>query len=235
MFRPLALYVGLRYTRAKRRNHFISFISLASMLGIALGITVLITVLSVMNGYDYQIKTRIFGMARQVAVNTTTGAMTNWQAVAQQLLKMPGVIQVAAFIDGQGMLSNSGSVQPAMITGISPQPESTISDLPKHMIVGSFDALKARQFNIVLGSALAASLGVTMGDKVVVITPQATVTPIGVIPRYKSFTVVGIFQVEGNMGLNSGLAFINLQDAQALFNLPQAVSGLRIKVPDLYS
>src|SRR3990167_7259039 len=150
MFQPLSFFIGLRYTRAKRRNHFISFISLVSILGIALGITVLITVLSVMNGFDYQIKTRIFGMARQVSVTSITEHLNSWQALKKILLKVPGVVDTAPFIDGQAMLSNNGSTQPVIITGVDPKQEMRISSLPHHMVGGSFKKLKPGEYSIVL-------------------------------------------------------------------------------------
>lgn len=205
------------------------------MLGIALGITVLITVLSVMNGFDYQIKSRIFGMARQVSVTGITGEVSNWQSLEKTLSTVPGVVDVAPFVDGQGMLSNGGSVRPVMITGIYPKQESAISSLSSHMTAGSFDQLKAGRYGVVIGDILAASLGVGVGDKLIIITPQATVTPVGIMPRFKRFNVVGTFHIGGNLGLNRGVAFINLRDAQTLFNLHNAVSGIRVKVNNLYA
>src|SRR5579871_2051905 len=193
MFRPLPLYIGLRYTRAKRRSHFVSFISLVSMLGIALGVTVLITVLSVMNGFDYEIRQRIFDMAEQVTISNFSGPLSEWQELSQGAAKFPGVISVAPYVSGQGMLSNAGNTMPVMVKGISPADEAKVSQLPAKIVKGSFDQLTPGSFGIVIGQNLADSLGLTVGDKVLLITPQATVTPLGIAPRFKRFTIVGLF------------------------------------------
>ena len=142
MFRPIPLYIGLRYTRAKRRNHFVSFISLVSMLGIALGITVLITVLSVMNGFDYQIQHRIFDMAQQVTVSNFNGPLTNWHDLSQQVSKYPNVVYVAPFVSGQGMLAKYGQAEPVLVKGVDPAQEMKVSQLESKMVQGSFSDLK---------------------------------------------------------------------------------------------
>lgn len=234
MFRPLALYIGLRYTRAKRRNHFVSFISLVSMLGIALGVTVLITVLSVMNGFDFQIRNRLFDMAQQVTIGNFTGPLPDWQDVAQEVAKYPNVVAVAPFVNGQGMLVSDGQSAPVLVKGVDPDQEVKVSQLPNKMVQGSFSSLKPAAFNIVMGQTLAESLGVGVGDKVTLLTPQASISPIGVLPRFKRFTLTGLYKVGGGFGLDTSVAFINLQDAQALYGLGDAVSGLRLKVSDLY-
>lgn len=236
MFRPFPLFIGLRYTRAKRRNHFVSFISLVSMLGIALGVTVLITVLSVMNGFDYQIRNRIFQLAEQVTVNNYTGPIANWQTLAQQIKQYHDVVAVAPFVNGQGMLSEDGLTSPVLVRGVQPDLEEQVSQLASKIQQGSFNNLTPNSFGIVLGQKLADSLGLQMGDKVVLFTPQASVSPIGLLPRFKRFTVVGIFSVgSGGFGLDTGIAYINMQDAQVLYNLGENVSGLRLKVSDLYA
>ncbi|MFT3741068.1 MAG: lipoprotein-releasing ABC transporter permease subunit [Gammaproteobacteria bacterium] len=235
MFRPLALYIGLRYTRAKRRQHFISFISLASLLGIALGVAVLITVLSVMNGFDYEIKSHLFNLANQVTVTSTEGQLANWNALAQQVKQQPKVKAVAPFISVQGMLVHSGSNAPVMLLGITPDQEKHVSTLHTRLEAGSFDSLVPHQFNIVLGEALAISLGVDMGDKVVLFTPQLSTSPLGIYPRLRQFTVSGIYHVEENPNMDGGLAFMNLQDAQTLYQMGNGVTGLRLRVSDLYS
>ena len=194
MFRPIPLYIGLRYTRAKRRNHFVSFISLVSMLGIALGVTVLITVLSVMNGFDYQIQHRIFDMAQQVTVANFNGPLSNWKDLSQQVSKYPNVVQIAPFVSGQGMLANYGQAEPVLVKGVDPAQERKVSQLESTMVEGSFSALKPGTFDIVMGQTLADSLGLRLGDKVTLFTPQATMTPIGIVPRFKRFTLVGIFK-----------------------------------------
>jgi lipoprotein-releasing system permease protein len=234
MFHPLSLYIGLRYTRAKKRNHFISFISLASMIGIALGMTVLITVLSVMNGFDYEIHNRIFSMARQVTVRDFAGSGSSWQAVKKEIEKNKDVIASAPFVFGQGMLAKDGVVHGVMVNGILPAQEAQISEIQKTVEYGSMQALKTNEFGIVLGLEIAAKLNATVGDKVVLITPSATMTPIGVEPRFKRFTVVGVFHAGEGFGYDSSLVFINLSDAQKLFALGNNVTGINLKIKDLY-
>jgi len=234
MFRPLALYIGFRYTRAKKRNHFVSFIALASMLGIALGITVLITVLSVMNGFDHEIRDRIFSVARQVTVLGSDGNINNWQEVEEEIAKNKDVIASAPFVGGQGMITKDGTVRGVEITGIIPSQEERISEMPKSMVRGSMSLLKAGEFGIVLGQAIARNLGANIGDKVILVTPQATMTPVGLEPRFKKFTVVGIFHVSDGFGYDSTIAFINIHDAQKLFGLGSGVTGINIKIKDLY-
>lgn len=236
MFRPVALYIGLCYTRAKQRNHFISFISLSSMLGIALGVTVLITVLSVMNGFDEEIRHRIFGMAQQVNIRPTMGEkLQNWAQIAKKIDHYPDVTAVAPFVAGQGMLANAGAVRPAIINGILPSDENKFSILASKMVVGSLSDLKPGQFGLVMGQELAENLGLTVGDKVTALTPQASLTPAGIMPRFKRFTVVGIYRVGTGFGFDNGLALIHMHDAQALFQLGNNVSGLRLKLTDLYA
>lgn len=234
MFHPLPLYIGLRYTRAKRRNGFISFISLVSVLGIALGVAVLITVLSVMNGFDYEIHNRIFNMADQVVVNTADGGIKNWQSLAAKIKNTPHVVASAPFVVGQGMVTHAGEVSGVMIKGILPEVEAKVSSVQNYMTEGAMDALKTDKFGIVIGSELAARLGVGLGDKIVLMVPQVSATPIGVLPRSKRFDVVGIFQVGGGFGFDSGLVFMDLHDAQKLLQLQDNVSGLRLKVGNLY-
>lgn len=232
--RPLALSIGLRYTRAKRRNHFISFIAIASMIGIALGVMVLITVLSVMNGFDEQIQARVFSLAPQITFSTDSNLLPNWQGLATIVTKQKGVIATAPYVYGQGILSSYGQVHPAAVFGIIPDKEAKISDLAKTMQGGKLADLTPGNYGIVLGEDLAANLTVGLGDKITLITPTASFTPVGIIPRFKRFTVVGIFSAGNGFGFDSNYAYINIQDAQALYQLGQAVSGLRVKVKNVY-
>jgi lipoprotein-releasing system permease protein len=236
VFRPVSLYIGLCYTRAKQRNHFISFISLSSMLGIALGITVLITVLSVMNGFDEEIRNRIFGVAQQISIRPTDPeALQNWPSLAKKLESTPGVTEVTPFVAGQGMLTNGGMVRPTVISGISPKDESKVSVVADKMVEGSLEDLKSGQFAIVIGKELAETLGLVLGDKVTVFTPQASLTPGGLMPRFKRFTLVGMFRIGSGFGFDSSYALINIHDAQKLFQLGNGISGLRLKLTDLYA
>lgn len=234
MFRPLELFIGLRYTRAKRRNHFISFISLTSMLGIALGITALITVLSVMNGFQQELRGRILSMTAHATINRWNGLVDDWQAVRDQALQHPEVQGGAPFVRGEAMLNNLSLVSGALLQGILPKEEQQVSEIGQKMIRGTLDDLQPGQFGMVLGKALANTLGVNVGDKVTVITPQATVTPAGILPRLKRFEVVGIFEA-GMYEYDRGLALIHVADAGKLFQLPEgAVTGVRLKLRDLF-
>lgn len=235
MFRPIALYIGLRYTRAKRRNHFISFISLTSMLGIALGVMVLITVLSVMNGFDDVIRTRIFSMAPQVAITAKNGqALTETKSLAQKVSQQADVVATAPFVAGQGMLVDQGQPHPVIITGVHPKLEKNVSEIPQKVIEGNFD-LEPNHYDMVIGEELAIVLGISIGDKVNIIVPSVALTPVGIIPRFKTFTVTGIYRVGRSFGFESSMTYIALKDAQTLFQLGQGVTGLRLKLNDLYA
>ncbi len=234
MFRPFALYIGLRYTRAKKHNHYISFISLISILGIALGIAVLITVLSVMNGFDYEIHNHIFNMANQVAVSDVSGVMTDWHKLSKKISTLDDVRAVAPFISEQGMLTNAGVTSGVMLSGVLPQLETQVSKIGDKMVQGNITALKPGAFGIILGQELADNLQLSLGDQVTLVTPKATQTPIGILPRFKRFKVVGIFQIGGGFGFDSSLALIHLNDAQKLFQLGAGISGLRLRISNLY-
>ena len=230
---PYELFIGLRYTRAKRRNHFISFISLSSMLGIALGVAALITVLSVMNGFQNELRTRILGVASHVQISGPGDVISDWQSVAKVAAADPRVAAAAPYINVQGMLTYDGAVRGAIIRGILPEREQQVADFGGHMKAGSLDALKPGEYGIVLGSELARALAVVDGDKVTLIAPQGLVTPAGIIPRLKQFRVVGIFEV-GMFEYDSGLALIDMQDAQTLYRMGDMVSGVRLKLHDLF-
>jgi lipoprotein-releasing system permease protein len=231
---PYELFVGLRYTRAKRRNHFISFISLISMLGIALGIIVLITVLSVMNGFQQELRARILGVASHVEISSFGGLLADWRLVMEAARAHPQVKGAAPYILGQGMLAFDQAVQGALIRGILPEREDEVADIGRHMKQGRLADLKPGEFGIILGVELAHALGVRLGDKVTVIAPQGNVTPAGILPRLKQFTVVGIFEVDMNL-YDAGLAFVHMEDAARLYRMGDAVSGVRLKLADLFA
>ncbi len=233
MFKPLELYVGLRYTRAKRRNHFISFISLTSMLGIALGVTALITVLSVMNGFEKELRERILGMAAHVTVAGRYGGLGNWQAVAEKTLKLPSVVGVAPYIQAEAMLTHGTAVRGAVIRGVLPDWEPQVSEVMRKMQAGSLKDLHDGGYDIVLGSELARALGVRIGDRVTVVAPQAQVTPAGVLPRLRRFQVVGIFEV-GMYEFDASMAMVHLADAARLFRMGDSVSGVRLRLDDMF-
>jgi len=234
MFRPLEVFIGLRYTGAKRRNHFISFISLTSMLGIALGVTALITVMSVMNGFEKELRQRILGMTAHATISGWGNRLGAWEEVRDLSLKHPRVLGAAPYIQREGMLGNGRQVSGALVRGVLPDEESKVSSVGGKMVQGSLSDLEAGRFRIILGSELAAILGVGLGDKVTVITPQATITAAGILPRFKRFTVVGIFEV-GMYEYDRGMSLIHLDDAKRLFRTKGAVSGVRLKLDDLYA
>ncbi len=233
MFRPLEIAIGLRYTRAKRRNHFISFISLTSMLGIALGVTALITVMSVMNGFEKEVRGRILDMVSHLTVTGFDGRLRDWSDVSMQLRENPQVVGTAPYVEAQGMLIHGRKVNGTLIRGIDPAQEPAVSNVGRKMVEGTLDVLQPGRFRIVLGRDLARILGVEVGDKVTLVTPSANVTPAGVMPRLKQFTVAGIFYV-GMFEYDSSLALIHLNDAQRLFRLGDAVTGVRARLKDLF-
>ncbi|MBN8451184.1 MAG: lipoprotein-releasing ABC transporter permease subunit [Candidatus Accumulibacter sp.] len=230
---PYELLIGLRYTRAKKHNHFISFISLISMFGIALGVAALIVVLSVMNGFQTELRSRILAVVSHVQITGAGGEMVGWERVASMAAGEPHVIATAPFVQAQGMLAYGESVRGAMVRGILPDQEDKVADFRPHMKSGELDALLPDSFNIVLGSELARALGVFVGDRVTLIAPQGVVTPAGVVPRLKTFNVVGLFEV-GMYEYDSGLALIHLADAQRLYRMADRVSGVRLKLDDLF-
>ncbi len=229
---PYEFLIGLRYTRAKRRNHFISFITMTSMGGIALGVMALIVVLSVMNGFQEELRGRILGVASHLEITGPNNQLEDWPALASQVGKHPEVRGMAPFVSGQGLLVMGSDTKGAMIRGVQPDRETQVAEFASHMKNGRLEDLKPGGFGIILGQDLARSLGVFPGDKVALIAPQGVVTPAGLLPRIKQFTVVGLFQM-GMFEYDSGLALINLQDAQKLYRMGDAVSGLRVKLADM--
>lgn len=234
---PYELFVGLRYTRARGRlnqkNHFISFISLTSMIGIALGVAALIIVLSVMNGFQEELRSRILGVASHVQVTGQNNQLDDWVGVSKQLEHLPNVSAIAPFVNAQGMLSYGQAVQGVLVRGVLPALENHVADISMHMRSGQLTNLKAGEFGIVLGAELAQNMGVLLGDKVILMAPQGQYTPTGVVPRIKQFKVVGIFQV-GMYEYDANLALIHLEDAAKLYRMGQSVSGIRLKLDDLY-
>jgi lipoprotein-releasing system permease protein len=232
---PYEWLVGLRYTRAGRRsgrNSFISFISLISVAGIALGVAALIVVLSVMNGFQKEVTDRMLSVLAHIEVFDARGAMPDWQQAILDAQKNPAVRGGAPFVETQGMLLQDGVMRPAAIRGILPSEEHKVSDVAKSVKKGSLDTLTPGDFHIVLGYALARSLNVDIGDKVTMALAQAQTTPAGVLPRMRSFTVTGIFEA-GHFEFDSGLAFINIEDAQKMERL-SAPTGVRLRIADMH-
>lgn len=234
MFRPLSVYIGTRYTRAKRRSHFVSFISLTSMIGLALGVVVMIVVLSVMNGFDHEMRTRVLGMVPHATVESYQ-PIEDWRGIAGQIkTQHPNVLEVAPFIQMQGLLSAGGTVQKVLINAVDPNEESKVSIIDQFFKEGSLQSLKPGEFGILIGDKAAKNLGVKLGDKVTFIAPEVSVTPAGMFPRMKRFTVVGTFHV-GAGELDGYVAMVHIDDAARMRRLKDGqVEGLRLKLDDLF-
>ncbi len=226
---PFSLFIGLRYTLAKRSNRFISFISLVSMLGIAVGITALVTVMSVMNGFQKEVRASILGVVSHVQVNGFDDRLNGWRDVETQVRTNPEVIGAAPFVNGQGLLGGGGSVRGVVVRGVLPAEEGQVSELGRNMRGGDLNVLKPGEYGMVLGFELARMLQVKPGDKLRLMIPDGNVTPAGIVPRTRSFTVVGAVST-GHYEYDSSLALIHLTDAQTLYRLDDAVSGVRIKI-----
>lgn len=228
------LFIGLRYTRAKRRNHYISFISLSSLLGITLGMTALITVMSVMNGFQKEIRTRILGVASHIQVSGVNEKLADWQGVASEAIKHPQVEAAAPYVSAQGMVSFNQVVRGVLVRGVLPSTEDKVADFSRMMISGELNNLVPGEFGIVVGAELAQSLGASKGDKIVLISPQGQMTPVGILPRLKQFTITGIFKA-GHFEYDSTLVLIHMADAQKLYRMEGTqVSGVRLKLQDLF-
>ncbi|WP_201775764.1 lipoprotein-releasing ABC transporter permease subunit [Chromobacterium subtsugae] len=228
---PFEAFIGLRYLRAKRRNGFISFISLISIVGIALGVAALIIVLSVMNGFQKEIRGRILSVASHLEVSSYDGRLGNWQGARDMLVKQPHVVAAAPFVNSQGLFVAYGNVRGGLLRGIDPAEEDKVVDVGRHMVAGKLEDLKPGSFGMALGVELARQLGVGVGDKVTLMTPQGNITPAGMIPRTKQFTVTGLFKVD-MFEFDSSLAMVNLRDAQLLARMGDTVSGVRLKLDD---
>lgn len=235
MFRPLAIYIGTRYTRARRRAQFVSFISLTSMVGLALGVAVMILVLSVMNGFDHEMRTRVLGMVPHATLESTV-PLADWQALAQEVERDPAVVATAPFIHWQGLLTHGGKVQKTLINAVVPDREAQVSVLPAFFLPGqgSLAALEPGEFGIIIGDKAARALGAKLGDKLTFIAPEITVTPAGVFPRMKRFTLVGIFHV-GAGEVDGFMALTHIEDMARLRRWPvDEVQGLRLGLADLF-
>ena len=234
MFTPLELFIGQRYTHSRRRNRFISFISFASMLGIMLGVMVLITVLSIMNGFEKELRDKILGVIAHVTVSGTNGQLSDWSAQVERLRKEPHVIGAAPYVQKQVMITNGERMRGVVLQGIDPTVQDQVSDVDFKMIDGNFTNLKPREYGIVLGVEVASALGVMPGDKVTVVVPQVQITPAGILPRIRRFTVVGVYQI-GHPEYDGMTSFIELSDASRLFGLGEDISGVRLKVDNLFA
>ncbi|MFW3899158.1 lipoprotein-releasing ABC transporter permease subunit [Pseudomonas putida] len=233
MFRPLSIFIGARYTRAKRRNHFISFISMTSMIGLSLGVLAMITVLSVMNGFQREMSARILGMVPHAMI---IGAkpLDDWQPVAAAALKNPEVVAAVPFTEMEGMLSYKGSMQPIQVSGIDPAQEGKVSIVTQHIVQGSLEDLKPGEFGVVVGDITARRFRLNVGDKLTLIVPEASSEPGGITPRMQRLNVVGIFKVGAE--LDGSMAMIHMADAAQMQRWePNQVQSVRLKIKDLYA
>ncbi len=225
--------IGLRYIRAKKRNHFISFITLISMIGIALGVTVIITVLSVMNGFKHEIQTKILDFTAHGTVKALDGNLRNWQSLQTSFDAQTEIIAYAPYVESQAMLTHEGKVHGAYLRGVQPELETEVSQINQHMIKGSLNDLRAGQWQMILGRSLARSLGVQVGDKVTLLSSQVLQTPAGVVPRIKRMVVSGIFEL-GMPQYDSNIALLHINSAQKISRLGEAVSGVQLRYRDLF-
>ncbi len=229
MIRPLEIFIGLRYTRARRRHRIISFISLISIIGIAIGIAALITIISVMNGFGNEVRANILSFISHIEIADRNGQLQDWQALGERVKGVPHVVGYAPYVDGQALLARGKSVSPTIVRGILPGREGQVSEIPGKMIEGSLDALKPGEFGIVIGYYIALRLDLKVGSQVSVVVPQTQATPAGLLPRFKRFTVVGVFRA-GMYEYDNGLALINIEDAAMMYQMSNQVSGLRLKL-----
>lgn len=233
MASPFELWIGRRYVRSKSGNRFVSMISAISMLGIAIAVAVLIVVLSVVNGFEQELKERLLAMSAHATIESPDGRLTGWPAKVRDVARHPEVTGAAPYVNGQGLLVFGDRLSGAELRGIDPEREHAVSGVAGLMHEGSLERLQPGSFGIVLGIELAQHLGAGLGDKVTVTLAEGVVTPFGVMPRTKRFTVQGIYRV-GMYEFDRRLAFINLEDAQLLYREGDAVSGIRLSVSDIY-
>lgn len=233
LFHPLELSVGWRYTRARRQKHFISFISLASILGIAIGVLVLITVLSVMNGFEQTMRERVLGMFAHITVSEGDAVVSDWQKVSESLQAFPHVKAVSPFVEKPAMLNQGDEARGALLQGVLPELEGSVSSVFKHVTKGDMQALQPGSFKIAVGATLAKELKVDVGDSLTLISPSEGALELGELPALQRFTIAAIFRVDMQQ-YDSAFAYIHLADAQEVFKLGTDVTGLRMKLDDLY-
>lgn len=240
MFHPLPLYIGLRYVRSRSQGFFVSFISWVSMLGICVGVAALITVISVMNGLEGELRGRLLSLASHATLSGEPEQLEDWPALADRIRKQDGVVGVAPYIDLQGMLGRGADMRAALIRGVDPKLESEVSDIGAHMQVGSFSDLVAGEQHIILGAGLAYALDARVGDEITVLVPalaaqgEGVVSGIDLKPRIQNFIVSGVFEV-GAQEHDNVLALIHLQDASGLAGTHGLPNGLRLKFNDIFA
>jgi len=234
MYKPLEAFIGLRYVRAKRRNHFISFISLTSMLGIALGVTTLITVISVMNGFEKELRARILGAISHATIQPADGSQMEWRDVIRSVEEHPEVNGAAPYIE-EGVWLQGLESSGAMLRGIDPEFEPRVSEIDQKMLTGKLSDLRPGEYGIILGIGLASRLRVGPGDRVTAIAPRLKATPVGASPLMRRFTVVGAFEF-GEFENDSTLALVHIEDAARLLRMPPGtIGGVRLHLEDMFS
>ena len=229
MIAPLDWFIGIRYIYARRGNHFSGFISLTAIIATALGVTVLLTILSIMNGFEGEVRDRILGLAAHLEVDSPTGG--DWQALLQQVGAHPGVVAAAPYVTRDVLLADRGAVRAVEVRGIDVAREIGVTQIEAHLTAGSLADLDRTPFGVVIGRELASSLGVKVGDRLTLVTPQPSVTPAGLLPRLKRFVITGVFEF-GLQEYDAGLVLINLGDAQRLFRSAKVIDGIRVKLRD---
>lgn len=232
MFQPLAAFIGWRYTRSRRRDQFVSFIALISLFGMILGVAALIVVLSVMNGFESELRGRILALVPHGFVDARDGYLRDWQPLVDDLAHTPGLVAAAPYIGGSAMLAKHGPVRGVQLWAIDTRYETRVSSVQRHIVDGHYDDLAKTPFGIVIGDILARQLDAMVGDSIDVILPQVTVTPLGIFPRQKRFVVAAIFR--SGSQLDSTTVFINLQDGQRFYQTDGGISGLRVAASDLF-
>ena len=228
------LQIGRRYLRASRGNRFVSFISTISMAGVAIGVAVLIVVLSVMNGFEREVRERILSLTAHATISALGQRMTDWQEAAAKVRDNSEVLGAAPFIEDQALLIAGNKSSGAILTGVLPQDEKQVTIISTKTTAGSFDAMKPGEYGIVLGDELAKALGVSMGQRVVIVTSLRTTTPAGVMPRMRAFKVVGLFRA-GMYEYDRNLAYVHIADAARLYRMGDDVTGLRLKLADMFA
>jgi lipoprotein-releasing system permease protein len=231
VFNPFSLFVGLRYTAARKRSGFVSFIAGVSMAGIMLGVAAIIVVLSVMNGFQHEMRNRVLSMVSHAVVNGADGTLEDWPHALDVAKTLPQVIGSAPYIEAESLLQAQGTTG-SFVRGVDPLLDPQVNQVANKIKFGALSDLQAGEFNIILGAELAMKLGVGPGDKVTVFVPRVSVSPAGAIPTSKRFTVVGLFEV-GMYEYDSALALMHIRDAQKLFRFGDAVTGVQLKLKDM--
>jgi lipoprotein-releasing system permease protein len=234
MKQPYELSIAVRYLRARRGHSFISFISAVSMIGIALAVAVLIVVLSVMNGFEHELQQRILGVVSDASIIGAEGPLADWQAVRTRALENPEIEAAAPFVEGQAMVVAGEALAGVTVRGVDLALEREVSSIGSMMQSGDLAALQSGRYNMVLGTKLAETLNVKVGDEVVLVLAEARVTPAGLFPRHRNFTVAGVFSV-GMYEYDRGLAFVSFDDASRLFRTDGRATGVRLGIVDVFN